>query len=240
LTAVQEWRDEFVTAIGRPGRSRVANATRLARVAAGFDPDTFDEDEDEVDDATFVANAVDELEARVIQFVGGRTAYDTLDDTPLGDIPFEWIRIPMSLLDAVGETLAHIDRWSIELFDAEVRTIARRVLAGVIEADPSVFKRSPRTDALAAAILGFLLRRLTRGLPAKERREISWKVFTQKDLAQAVGVSASTISSRAKTVANVLEDAEIAWPSILHSIERREALRTKQLVMNWRSRTIDA
>jgi hypothetical protein len=237
LTAVGEWTDEFIRAIGRPGRSPFANATRLARVAAGFDPDTFDDDifDEEVDDATFVSNAVDQLEAGMIQLVGGRAAYDTLDDAPLGDIPFDWNRIPTELTDAVGETLAHLDRWSIELFDPEVRTISRGVLAAVIAADPSVFKRSARTDALAAAILGFLLPRLMRVVPPNERRDIPWRVFTQKDLAQAVGVSASTIGNRAKTVSNVLEAAEIAWPSILHSIQRRDALRTKQLVADWRS-----
>ncbi|MEO5837822.1 MAG: hypothetical protein ABIQ73_29255 [Acidimicrobiales bacterium] len=247
LTAIEHWTDEFVRAISHPGRSPFDNAARLARMAAGFDSgafldefdgDEFDGDEfdgDEDPDDTFIRGAVDELEARVIEFLGGRAAYDALDDVPLGDVAFDWSQIPPGLADAVGETLSLLDRWAIDLFDVEVRTIARSVLAGVIAADPSVFKRSPRADALAAAILGFLLMRLTGRLSAKDRRQFPWKVFTQRDLATAVGVSASTVGSRSKTVSNVVARADIVWPSILHSTQRRDALRTKQLVMDWRS-----
>jgi len=47
----------------------------------------------------------------------------------------------------------------------------------------------------------------------------------------------TTIGERSplgKTVANVVGRADIAWPSVLHSTQRREALHTKQLVMDWR------
>jgi hypothetical protein len=47
-------------------------------------------------------------------------------------------------------------------------------------------------------------------------------VSTQKALAQATGVSASSIRSRAKTVAKVVERSDIAWPSILHSTSARK------------------
>jgi hypothetical protein len=252
LDAIERWSDAFSRAISRPGRSPMDNATRLARVAAGLDPDLFDDDDydddfddddfadEELDDATFYNGKVDELEARVIDLVGGRAAYDSLDDAPLGDVAFDWSRVPQGLTAAVGETLTHVDRWAVDLFDPEVRTIARSVLAGVVAADPGVFKRSPRTDALAAAILGFLMTRLTTQLSAKDRRHLPWKVFTQKDLANAVGVSTSTVGSRAKTVGNVASRADIAWPSILHSMQRREALDTKGLVIDWRTSRADS
>ncbi|MEO8692950.1 MAG: hypothetical protein ABI658_05500 [Acidimicrobiales bacterium] len=239
LAAIEHWTQAFVGAISRPGRSPFDNAARLARLAAGFDDDEFDDDEfdddEDLDDAEFMSRAVDELETRVLELVGGRAAYDALDDAPLGDVAFDWSQIPPDLVGAVEETLSHLDQWAADLFDVEVRTIARSVLAGVIAADPSVFKRSPRTDALAAAILGFLLTRLTGRLSAKARRQFPWKLFTQKELANAVGVSASTVGSRAKTIANVVARVDIAWPSILHSMQRREALQTKQLVTEWRS-----
>jgi hypothetical protein len=59
-------------------------------------------------------------------------------------------------------------------------------------------------------------------------------VFTQKELAAATGVSAATISARTRTIANVVERADIDWPSILHSTQRREALRTKHHIAEWR------
>lgn len=56
----------------------------------------------------------------------------------------------------------------------------------------------------------------------------------QKELAAATGVSASMISSRTRTVANTVGRARIDWPSILHSTQRREALRFRQLAADWR------
>jgi hypothetical protein len=50
LAAVERWSDEFMAAIARPGRSPSANAVRLARIAAGFDSDDFDEADDDLDD----------------------------------------------------------------------------------------------------------------------------------------------------------------------------------------------
>ncbi len=242
LAAVERWRQEFLAAIARPGRSPEANAIRLARFGAGLDPDGYDDldDDDEVvffddsDDDSYMAGVVEDLETTVVDLVGGRAAYDALGDEPLDDVPVDWSTVPEALRQLTSETLVQLDGWAAELFDTEVRTIARHVLAGVVVADPGVFKRSTRTDALAAAILSFLLGRLTGRFSAKERRQFPWKVFTQKDLAAATGVSASTIGSRTKTIANVVERADIDWPNLLHSTQRREALRTKEHVAEWR------
>jgi hypothetical protein len=223
----------------------------LAAVAAGLDPGGYDDgdgdgdgdgenDDDEfgdwdgVDDETFMARTTAELEATVIELVGGRAAYDALDDVPLGDRPFDWTVVPAELHSPTAETLEHLDRWAGELFDDEVRTIARCVLAGVVAADRGVFKRSARTDAFAAGILSFLLSRLTGRFSAQERRAMPWKVHTQKELAGATGVSASATSSRTRTIANVVERADIDWPSILHSTQRAEVLLTKSLIADWR------
>lgn len=63
-----------------------------------------------------------------------------------------------------------------------------------------------------------------------------WQVFTQKELAEATGVSASSISSRSQTVANVVERADIDWPRLLHSTQRAEMLETKRVIAEWGSR----
>jgi hypothetical protein len=60
-------------------------------------------------------------------------------------------------------------------------------------------------------------------------------VFTNKAISEATGVTASTIAARAKTVANVMERAPIAWPTVLHSSQRREAIRTREVIASWRA-----
>lgn len=242
VDAVERWRGGFLGAAGGADTDPGAHASELARIAAGFDPDDYDDDlglDDDFDlddDDEFMAETVVLLEAEMIAMVGGRAAYEALSDTPLGDVAFDWSRVPGALEPQTAETLAILDRWAGELFDAEVRTIARAVLAGVVVADPGVFKRSPRTDALAAAILGYLMRRLTGRMSAAERREMSWSVATQKDLAAATGVSASTIGSRSRTVGNVVDRAELDWSAMLHSSQRREVLEVKQLIAAFGSR----
>lgn len=246
LDAVDRWRGAFLDVIGGVGRSP-ARRTGHFQVAAGFGADDLcdayarDDDDDDLFDPIFgddgeidMQRMLDLVEADVIELVGGQAAYGTLDDEPLGDVPFDWSAVPERMRELTGETLARLDEWALALFDAEVRTIARSVLAGVVVADPRVFDRSPRTDALAAAILYFLVKRLTGRFSAAERRALPWKVSTQKELAAATGVPASMISSRTRTVANTVERACIDWPSILHSTQRQEALRFRQLATDWR------
>ena len=100
--------------------------------------------------------------------------------------------------------------------------------------DPSVFKRSPSPDALAAAILGFLLKRLGERLNADERRQLGWSAVTIKELAAATGVSASTIGSRRQTVAKAVDRADLDWPTLLHSSQRREAMDLKANIADYR------
>lgn len=246
VDAVESWRAVFLEAAGDPDRGPGANALRLARIAAGLDPDDYDDDigidddmdlDDDLDlDDEFTARTVALLETEMTELVGGRAAYEALTDAPLGEVAFDWTRVPDALAPQTAETLACLDRWAGDLFDEEVTTIARAVLAGVVASDPGVFKRSPRTEALAAAILGYLMRRLTGRLSAAERREMTWSVATQKELAAATGVSASTISSRSRTVGNVVDRAELDWPALLHSSQRREVLQVKALIAAWVSR----
>ncbi len=60
-----------------------------------------------------------------------------------------------------------------------------------------------------------------------------WQVFTQKELAAETGVSASSLSSRSRTVANVVDRADLDWPTLLHSTQRREMLEIKQRLADW-------
>jgi len=240
IESIERWRPDFLRSVGRLGRNPAANAARLARFAGGLDPGGFDNDDDrwidsELAGEDFLAEVVEEVEADLVELVGGPDAYDAVTDAPLGDVAFDWSAIPDALEEPVDETLTQLDGWASALFDDEVRTIARAVLAGVVTTDQAVFNRSARTDALAAAILAYLMSRLTGRMSKRERRTMPWSVFTQKELAAATGVPASSISSRSRTVANVVERADIAWPALLHSTQRREVLEVKQRVAAWRS-----
>jgi hypothetical protein len=257
VAAIGEWRTIYLIAVGQPGRSPQSGAARLARMAAGLDPDApeafatvgdgdFDVELDDLglepvelpnlDDADFMTRAVDDLEASAVERAGGQAAYESLNDEPLADVAFDWAGIDEGQRHLTGLALQHLDGWAAELFDAEVATIARSVLAAVVAGDPAVFKRSARADALAAGILGYLIKRLSGRLSVTVRTEqLGWNVFTQKDLAQATGVSATTIGSRSHTVAKVLERAPIYWPSILHSSQRRDILLSRQLIAEWRA-----
>jgi len=113
--------------------------------------------------------------------------------------------------------LEFLDQWSMEHFDAEVRSIARVTLAGIVTNDPSVFRRSARTDVLAAAILGYQIRRLTERFDRKERDASGWTATTVSPFATAVGLTPATVGARVKTIMNVLDDAEFDWSNYLHS-----------------------
>jgi hypothetical protein len=234
LDAVERWRPDFLAALARPDRGPVGNAQTLARVALGLPADEWDDDESDEDDEAHLDAIVEDLETELAHLVGGRDALDRLDDAPLPDVAFDWSVIPGPLREPTGATLDDLDRWAVDLFDAEVRTIARAVLAAVVVADPAVFKRSSRTDALAAAILADLLRRVTRRLSKPECAALRWSVSTQKGIADATGVSASSISNRSRTVSNVLDRSDIDWSQLLHSAQRREVIETRRLIAEWR------
>lgn len=261
LGALEELRGDYLALIGRPGRSPFDGATRMARLVAGLDatpdpldplgrgadgPDAldvvFDDDldddpfalfDDGLDGDEYTARLAAFLEANLIELVGGREAYDALDDVPLADIAIDWSTIPEPQRAPTIAAAALLDEWAGELFDDEVRTIARHVLAAVVTADPAVFSRSSRHDALAAAILWHLHGRLTSGTRAF-RLAMPWGDLRQKDLAARTGVSASQISTRSRTVANTIARADIDWTKLLHSAQRRDVLRSRDDIRAWR------
>ncbi len=227
LASVERWRGAFMDHIGQPGRSPEANAVGLARIAAGLDP--YD-----IDDVEYTRESADLLELAMIDLVGGRAAYDALDETPLPDADFDWSRVPVRLRDAASETLTLVDRWAVEFFDAEVRTIARVVLAGLVSADPGILTRSPRHDVLAAAILYFVMKHVTRRFSPSECARVPWKVVNHKQLAEATGIAPSSLSGRARTIDGIVGHAGIEWATILHSLERQQVIETRQLLADWR------
>lgn len=189
----------------------------------------------DLDDPAALATIVDDLEVNLIDLAGGPDSYNTLNADPLEDVPFDWSAIQEDARSQTSETLRRLDTWAVELFDPEVQTIARAVLAAVVTTDRSTFKRSSDTDGLAAAILGYVSRRITDRQPGQTRPDLSWKVDNLKALADATGVAYGKVTGRRTTVANVVDRSLIDWPKNLHSSQRLEILATKQQIAEWRA-----
>lgn len=90
--------------------------------------------------------------ARAEAAVGGPAELAMLDDEPLPDEPFDWDGIPEDIHPRVRTVLEFCDACADELFDAEVRTAFRRVLARTAAAEPAVFRRKSKDTTAAAAI----------------------------------------------------------------------------------------
>lgn len=198
------------------------------------------------DDAAFHLDEYDmegitrQLEAALIELVGGADRLAALDDKPLDDEPFPSAAFPDQHRDLTTATLDHLDRWATDLFDAEVRTIARAVLAAVLVTDKATFKRTTDTAGLAAAVLGFVLRWIIDQLAADSRQGLPWTVDSFAALSRATGVAPSTISSRARTVANVVDRSDLEWWPILHSVQRRQIIGTLQHLNDWREHKLES
>lgn len=84
--------------------------------------------------------------------VGGAQSLAELDDTPLPDEPFSWDHIPKDIHPRVTTVLELLDRCAAEMFDVEMRTALRRVLARGAATEPAVFRRRSKDSTVAAAI----------------------------------------------------------------------------------------
>jgi hypothetical protein len=240
--AVQRWTPDYLEAIAQPGRSPMANAVRLARVAAGFDPDDFEAGDvdddlefDDDDDIEMFENAfsmeatIDHLEEQLIAEVGGLEAFANLTDDPLPDEPFDWSEVPAQWHEATAATLERLDQVTSELCDIETRTIGRRILAALVAGDAGLFNRSADANRLAVAIVYVVAAKL-----AVQNGLLGFGFRTQKELGAATGVSASAISSRSSTVGGTLRRIGFDWTRSLHSSRRKHLLETKQLLTDWR------
>ena len=232
IEAVARWTPDFLAAMARPGRSPMSNAVRMARIAAGLDPDSFDDDWEDDEgpvDLGLDEARLDELESHLIEQVGGPDAYATLSDDPLPVEPFDWSVVPDQWRSETESTLAVLDRMTTELCDVETRTVGRRILAALTSGDSDLFKRSADFDRLAAAIIWVMFREWRR-----TGRSLGFKFDTQKELSAATGAKAAAISSLASTVEGMLRGRRFDWTKSLHSGRRRDLLRSRQMIADWR------
>lgn len=94
-----------------------------------------------------------ELLEMLAEDVGGLDALMSLDAAPLPDEPLDLSDISEDVVPRVREVAVHIDRCADALFDAEIRTAARRLLGRVARADPTVLLRRSKPERAAAAVL---------------------------------------------------------------------------------------
>ncbi|SDY77417.1 hypothetical protein SAMN05661080_04566 [Modestobacter sp. DSM 44400] len=143
LAAVDEWEPGYRATIRTPrpqGPAALLAAMGLLDSNSAPPPEFFESALDDV--------LLDDLR----RAVGGEQALASLDTSPLPDEPFDWQEVPDDVHERVAEVLALVDRCCTELFDVELRTAARRLLARVAAADPEIFRRRSRAEGSAAAI----------------------------------------------------------------------------------------
>jgi hypothetical protein len=138
LAAVDEWEPEYQRVIRSP-RPQGPMALLAAMGAFG--------DEKPWEDEPFEQLWLESL----AEEVGGQDALDSLDGTPLPDEEFAWADVPADVRDRVREVLAACDRCSDDLFGAEYRTAARRLLARAAPGLPAL-RTTANPKAIAAAV----------------------------------------------------------------------------------------
>lgn len=85
--------------------------------------------------------------------VGGFDVLERLDDKPLPDEPFDWNLAGLAHRALVIEVLGRSDAWCDELFDVEVRTVARRLLARAVRAGAPPLRDDAELARLAAGLV---------------------------------------------------------------------------------------
>ena len=85
---------------------------------------------------------------------GGQAALLALDDAPLPDEPFDWSVVPDAVRERTTAILEQVDEASVELFDVEHRTAARRLLARAIagDADRALHSQAKLPNTAAAVV----------------------------------------------------------------------------------------
>lgn len=155
--------------------------------------------------------------------VGGTDALDRLDTTPIADEPFDWTGIDDDIRLAVQEILDLVDGGCDALFDVEIRTICRRVLARAAARSPKVFRRRARADYGAAAIV-WLVGHGNRAFSGLFPGSVA-------DVQRYFAIASASLADRANTIrkaAGICPDdyhqlsysVRLADPTLLHSQRR--------------------
>lgn len=229
LNAIDRWEPEYQTMIRSP---RPQGPAALLAAIGALDPDgpweTTNDDDEPWDYPTVMRGFLERA-------VGGSDALDALDDRPLPDEPFSWDGIADDIRERVGEVLDLCDRCCDELFDTELRTACRRVLARIGVNGPEVFRRRGRSDTAAAAVCWSVCR-------VNDVFDQRQGGFTQKALLAHFGLQNGSVSQRAGTLLDAggfprfPNDFALGSPDYLVSGRRRDILEKRARVAEYEQR----
>lgn len=138
-----------------------------------------------------------EMLAELVAATGSVTALRNLSVEPLPDEPFDWSCVAPDAVDAIEPVVALVDDVCERLFDIELRTAARRTIARLAAADPSLFTRRSRLENTAAALVWAV---------ATANDAFTTHGRFVKDLAAHIGIT-GTPSQRADTFLRALPGA---------------------------------
>jgi hypothetical protein len=230
LRAVERWTPAYLRTVPAGHSERTDGAISVLDMDI---PDLYgdsmftdwDEDPAVADSLTTLSEV---LLGGLAQEVGGNDALDEMHDHPLPDEPFRWEQIPDDIVPRVAEILALLDDGCDNLFDVEIRTASRRVLARVAARDPDVFRRKGRTETAAAAILWVI---------AKNNKLIGAQAMKTGALTAHFGVKGS-LSQRATTILRAggflhpSLEPPLSAPEYLTAARRREIIEQRERYRN--------
>jgi hypothetical protein len=145
-----------------------------------------------------------ELLAELAAATGSVVALRDLAVERLPDEPFDRAAVPPEATEAVERVVALVDEVCEELFDIELRTVARRVIARLAAADPSLFTRRSRLENTVAALVW---------LAATANDAFTTHGVLVKELAARLGVT-GTPSQRAETFLRALPGARSGYQTV--------------------------
>ncbi len=145
-----------------------------------------------------------EMLAGLADATGSVAALRQLSVEPLPDEPFDWTSVAPDAVEATEPVVALVDDVCERLFDLELRTAARRTIARLAVADPSLFTRRSRLENTAAALVWAV---------ATANDAFATHGRFVKDLAADLGIS-GTPSQRASTFLRALRGAHRGYNGV--------------------------
>lgn len=146
-----------------------------------------------------------EMLAELVDATGSVAALRQLSVEPLPDEPFDWTSVAPDAVEAIEPVVALVDDVCERLFDLELRTAARRTIARLAAADPSLFTRRSRPENTAAALVWAV---------ATANDAFATHSRFVKDLAADLGIS-GTPSQRADTLLRALPGAHRGYNDVV-------------------------
>lgn len=145
-----------------------------------------------------------EMLTELVGATGSVAALRHLSEEPLPDEPFDWTCVAPDAVEAIEPVVALVDDVCERLFDLELRTAARRTIARLAAADPSLFTRRSRLANTAAALVWTV---------ASANDAFATHGRLVKDLAADLGIS-GTPSQRADTFLRALTGAQRGYGGV--------------------------